>query len=66
MAKAVAMLWAALDEQAFCDFSYGCRPGRRPHHALHEVRQGGLKHGMGEVLDWDLSAFFDHVQHDPR
>ena len=47
MAKAVAMLVEAIYEQDFCDFSYGFRPGRSPHHALHEVRQGWLKNGIG-------------------
>jgi group II intron reverse transcriptase/maturase len=63
-AKAVARLLEAIYEQDFCDFSYGFRPGRSPHHALHEVRQGWLTHGMGSVIDCDISACFDHVQHD--
>ena len=64
MAKAVAMLWEAIDEQDCCACSYGLRPGRRPHHARHEVRQGWLTNGMGSVIDGDSSAFFDHVPHD--
>jgi len=60
----VAMLVEAIDEQDCCDCSDGCRPGRSPHHALHEVRQGLLTNGMGEVIDGDSSAFVDHVQHD--
>ena len=59
MAKAVAMLLEAIYEQDFCDFSYGFRPGRSPHHALHEVRQGLLKNGSGYVSDGDISAFFE-------
>lgn len=47
VAKAVAMRLEAIDEQDCCDCSDGFRPGRSPHHALHEVRQGLLKHGMG-------------------
>ena len=64
VAKAVAMLLEAIDEQNFCDFSYGFRPGRSPHHALHAVRQGLLTNGIGYVLDCDSSAFFDNVQPD--
>lgn len=64
VAKAVAMLLEAIYEQDCCDFSYGFRPGRSPHHALHEVRQGLLKNGMGSVIDCDISAVFDHLQHD--
>jgi RNA-directed DNA polymerase len=47
VAKAVAMLREAIDEQDFCDYSYGFRPGRSPHHALHEGRQGWLTNGIG-------------------
>src|SRR6266699_1263388 len=64
VAKAVAMLLEAIYEQYFCDFSYGFRPGRSPHHALHEVRQGVLTNGIGSVIDCDISAFFDNLQHD--
>jgi len=34
--RAVAMLLEAMYEQDFCDSSYGFRPGRSPHDALHE------------------------------
>ena len=64
MAKAVAMLLEAIDEQDVCDCSYGFRPGRSPQPALHEVRQGWLTNGMGSVIDCDISAFFDNVPHD--
>lgn len=64
MAKAVAMLLEAIYEQDCCDFSYGLRPGRSPHHALHEVRQGLLTNGLGYVIDCDISAFFDNLPHD--
>jgi RNA-directed DNA polymerase len=47
VAKAVAMLLEAIDEQDCCDFSSGFRPGRSPQHALHEVRQGWLTNGIG-------------------
>lgn len=58
------MLLEAIDEQDCCDFSYGLRPGRSPHHALHEGRQGWLTNGMGSVIDGDSSAFVDNVPHD--
>ena len=64
VAKAVAMLLEAIYEQDFCDCSYGFRPGRSPHQALHAVRQGLLKNGIGHVIDCDISAFFDNLQHD--
>jgi group II intron reverse transcriptase/maturase len=65
VAKAVAMRLEAIDEQDVGDASYGFRPGRSPHHALHEGRQGMLKNGLGSGIACDISAFFDHVQHDP-
>src|SRR3989442_14366289 len=64
VAKAVAMLLEAIYEQDFCDCSYGFRPGRSPHHALQAVRQGLRTNGMGYVIDCDISAFFDNLQHD--
>jgi retron-type reverse transcriptase len=64
VAKAVAMLMEAIDEQDFCDFSYGFRRGRSPQQARQEVRQGLLGSRMGSVIDCDISAFFDHWQHD--
>ena len=64
MAKAVAMLLEAMYEQDCCDFSSGFRRGRSPQQALQAVRQGLLGSRIGAVLDGDISAFFDHVQHD--
>ena len=46
--------------------SHGCRPGRKPHHALHKVRQGVLGSRIGPVIDGDISAFFDHGEHGTR
>ncbi len=60
VAKAVGMLLESISEQDFSDFSYGFRPGRSPHQALHEVRQGLLGSRIGQVIDCDISSFFDH------
>ena len=62
--RSVAMVLEAIYEQDFCDASYGFRPGRSPHQALHDVRQGLLGNKMGHVIDCDISAFFDNLQHD--
>ncbi len=59
VAKAVGMLLESITEQDFTDFSYGFRPGRSPHQALQEVRQGLLGSRMGQVIDCDISSFFD-------
>ena len=37
--KAVARILEAIFEADFCDVSYGYRPGRSPHHALHALRE---------------------------
>jgi retron-type reverse transcriptase len=66
VAQAVAMLLEAIYEQDVCDFAYGLRPGRSPHHALHAGRQGWLQNGIGYVIACDIRAFFDKVQHDTR
>lgn len=65
VAKAVTMLLEAIYEQDFCEVSYGFRPGRSPHQALHAVRQGLLGSRMSHVIDCDISAFFDNLAHDP-
>lgn len=65
VAQAVAMLLEAIYEQDFCDSSYGFRPGRSPHQALQDVRQGLLGNRIGHVIDCDISSFFDNLQHDP-
>ena len=63
VAKAVGMLLESITEQDCTDFPYGFRPGRSPHQALHEVRQGLLGSRVGQVIDCDISAFFDNVEH---
>jgi RNA-directed DNA polymerase len=64
VAKAVGMLLESIYEQDFYDFSHGFRPGRNPHQALHEVRQGLRGSRMGQGIDCDISSFFDNLEHD--
>jgi group II intron reverse transcriptase/maturase len=64
VAKAVGMLLESIYEQDFYDFSHGFRPGRSPHQALHEVRQGLMGSRIGHVIDCDISSFFDNLEHD--
>jgi retron-type reverse transcriptase len=47
VAKAVTLLLEAIDAQDVYDFSHGFRPGRNPHQARQEVRQGLLGSRMG-------------------
>jgi group II intron reverse transcriptase/maturase len=63
VAKAVAILLEQIYEQDFHDFSYGFRPGRSCHQALHALRQGLLRGGIHYVIDCDLSSFFDNLEH---
>ena len=61
--RATADLLESIYEQDFHEFSYGFRPGRSAHHALRDLRQG-LQSGIQHVIDCDISAFFDNLQHD--
>ena len=59
--RAVAMLLEAIYEQDFYDGSYGFRPGRSPHEALHELRERCMKEGIGWIVDADVSGYFDSI-----
>jgi RNA-directed DNA polymerase len=59
--RAVAMLREAISEQDFYDGSYGLRPGRRPHEALHELRERCMHEGRGWIVDADVSGYFDSI-----
>ena len=61
--RAVADLLESIYEQDFHEFSYGFRPGRSAHHALRDIR-AGLQSRIHDVMDCDISAFFDNLQHD--
>ncbi len=60
--QAVLLILEPIFEADFEDCSYGFRPGRRAHDALAEIRQT-LKAGFTEVLDADLSSYFDTIDH---
>ena len=61
--RAVAFLLEAIYEQDFYPFSFGFRLGMSCHKALHALREGMLR-GIHIVLDCDVSAFFDNLDHD--
>ena len=50
-------------EPHFSDHSYGFRPGRSAHQAVVRARQF-IQDDAAWVVDVDLEAFFDRVQHD--
>jgi RNA-directed DNA polymerase len=59
--RAVAMLLDAIYEQDFQDCSYGFRPGRSPHDALHQLRERCMNEGIGWIVDADVSGYFDSI-----
>jgi group II intron reverse transcriptase/maturase len=60
--QAARWLLEQIYEREFKGFSYGFRPGRNPHQALDALHVV-LKRGTRWVLDADLKAFFDTVDH---
>jgi RNA-directed DNA polymerase len=59
--RAVTMLLETVYEQDFHDFSYGFRPGRSPHQALHTLREQCKSGTIGWIVDADISQFFDNL-----
>ena len=61
--QAIAQVISAQWEPHFHRHSYGFRPQRSAHQAVREV-QTNIRAGYGWVVDMDLQAFFDRVNHD--
>ncbi|TXH17374.1 MAG: group II intron reverse transcriptase/maturase [Gammaproteobacteria bacterium] len=61
--QAIAQVVSAQWEPHFHRHSYGFRPRRSAHQAVREV-QATIRAGHGWVVDMDLQAFFDRVNHD--
>jgi len=59
IAQVVQQHW----EPHFHPNSYGFRPGRNAHQAMRHA-QATIRQGYGWVVDIDLEAFFDRVNHD--
>jgi RNA-directed DNA polymerase len=60
---AVKLVIEPIFEADFCDNSYGFRPRRSAHDAIDDVAHT-LHQGYGEVIDADISKYFDMVRHD--
>ena len=45
-------------------FSYGFRPGRRPHDALDALSVAITRKTVNWILDADIEGFFDAIDHD--
>ena len=61
--QAIAQVVGPIYESQFSDYSFGFRPGRSAHQAVKQVREY-FRQGYKQVVDIDLAAFFDSVNHD--
>jgi RNA-directed DNA polymerase len=61
--RAIAMLLEPIYEQDFLPCSYGFRPGRSAHDALHALRTAFMTQGLRWVLDIDIVKYFDSISH---
>lgn len=61
--QALLQVLQPLIDPRFSEHSHGFRPGRRAHDAVKAAR-GYVQSGRREVVDVDLSKFFDRVNHD--
>jgi group II intron reverse transcriptase/maturase len=62
--RAVVEVLNAIYEQDFLGFSYGFRPRRSPHQALDALTVGITQKKVNWVLDADIRAFFDTLDHE--
>ncbi|WP_422463027.1 group II intron reverse transcriptase/maturase [Endozoicomonas sp. ALB115] len=61
--QAIAQIMQEEWDGKFHNNSYGFRPHRNAHQAICHV-QSVIRNGYNWVVDCDLEAFFDHVNHD--
>jgi RNA-directed DNA polymerase len=61
--QAIHQKLGPLWEPEFSEHSYGFRPNRSAHDAVRAA-QAHVRAGKSHVVDIDLKAFFDHVNHD--
>ena len=59
--KAAAWVIGAVFEQDFLDCSYGFRPNRSAHGALHRLREGMMQHWARYVVEVDVVNYFGAV-----
>src|SRR5664280_1121596 len=62
--RAVVEVLNAVYEVDFLGFSYGFRPGRKPHDALDALTVGATRKKVNWVLDADIRDFFTKLDHD--
>ncbi|BAR54353.1 reverse transcriptase/maturase family protein [Bradyrhizobium diazoefficiens] len=61
--RAILLLLEPIYETDFLSCSYGFRPGRSAHDALHALRNGFMEQGLRWVVDVDISKYFDTIDH---
>ena len=61
--RAVVEVLNAIYEEDFLGFSYGFRPGRKPHDALDALAVGLDRKKVNWVLDADICDFFSRLDH---
>jgi RNA-directed DNA polymerase len=61
--QALLQVLTPIFDPHFADRSYGFRPGRSAHQAVRRAQEA-IASGHGWVVDLDLEAFFDRVNHD--
>lgn len=61
--QALLQVLQPMIDPTFSEHSYGFRPGRRAHDAVHQARKY-VDGGRRWVVDVDLEKFFDRVNHD--
>jgi RNA-directed DNA polymerase len=59
--RAILMLLEPIYETDFLPCSYGFRPGRSAHDALHALRVGFMEQGLRWVVDVDICKYFDTI-----
>jgi RNA-directed DNA polymerase len=62
--QAMAQILTPIYEPVFSDHSYGFRPARSAHDAIRAVQRESKEKRRKWVVDCDLKAFFDTVNHD--
>jgi group II intron reverse transcriptase/maturase len=61
--RAVVMVLEPIYEQDFHPCSYGFRPGRSAHQALHHLRTDLMTRSMRWVIDLDIRSYFESISH---
>ena len=61
--RAIVMILEPIYETDFLPYSYGFRPGRSAHDALSDLRTGLAVEGLRWVIDADVEACFDTIDH---